>query len=149
MALYQVAITSVAAASGAPYTQFRGSSTRVSRVREIKISAQSSTLSAVGLARQLTANLGTASATSVGIALANDGDPAALGSLDTAWSSAPSTVPVNYLEHDTVNNVPGNGVLWTWSADAPLIVPVSAGLIFWNWGGGGGSALNVKIKFDE
>lgn len=149
MALYQVAITSIAALTAAPYTQFRAHASRVARIREIRISNQGSTLSAVGIAKQLAANLGTASGTALGLALSNDGDPAAGGGLDTGWSAAPSAVPASFLEKDTINNVPGNGLVWSWSADAPLIIPAAAGLIFWNWGAGTGNALSVRIKFDE
>jgi len=145
MASYEVSVITPAAASAAAYmTLHTGASLRC-KLRELGVIVNAATASSLGLGRP--ANTPVASTSVLGQAC-DAADPAATVNMDSAWSTAP-TAPTNFFRRFNAGAVIGNGVIWTWPADAPLVLNVSSWLVLWNFGASAGSACSVYAKWDE
>ena len=150
MAVYEVAVQTTAAAAGAPFLAFQNlapaSGVRAS-IFEIGIATNAATLSALGLVRA--SATGTSSGTPpVGQPLDDRENQTSLCSLATAWSAAPTAGTI-YLRQFQAAAVQGSGVIWTWPADAPLVVDAASQLQLWNFGVGAASALSVYFRWRE
>ena len=105
------------------------------------------TLSALGLVRA--SATGTSSGTPpVGQPLDDRENQTSLCSLATARSAAPTAGTI-YLRQFQAAAVQGSGVIWTWPADAPLVVDAASQLLLWNFGVGAASALSVYFRWRE
>ena len=143
--MYEVAVRTPAAASAAAYATIHTPAGAKARIREIGAFTSAATLSPIGLGRP--ANTPVATTSVLGQAL----DPllgASLNNVDTAWSTAP-TAPTQFFKRIALPATAAVGVIWAWSAEAPLIVPVSAWVVLWNFGGSTAAALDVYIKWEE
>lgn len=142
---YTQGFATVAAGAAAAYATFHTASTHRMRLRELGLFVNAATASSVGLIRPSNSPVATTSV----LGLAQDpADPAATINVDTAWSTAP-TVGTVYLRKALIPATIGNGIIWTWPPDAPLIVAVSSYLVLWNFGAGAGSVLNGYATWEE
>lgn len=146
MAVVHLGFTTPAAAAGAAYADLVATSTDRLRVREIGLFVNAATATSVGLIRS--ASLGTRTSPSTG-QQGDPAEPAATGTIAVAWSVAPtiSGSPL-YLKKIVVPAAIGNGFIWTFGPN-DLVVPVSAGLLLWNFGAGAGSISNGYIVWEE
>jgi hypothetical protein len=145
-ATYTCAVRTPAAAAGATYCDLRTTSTDRARIREIGVSSSAATLSSLGLIRSAT--IGTTSTTTIGQAQ-EPGEAAGTVLIGTAWSSAPTISTNVYLRRFAIPATAGAGVIWTWPYDAPLVVPVSASILLWNFGAAAGAACDVYWVWEE
>lgn len=145
-ASYTVGFASVAAAAGAAYATLHTGASYRARIREVGLFVNAATASSVQLIRP---NNTPVASTSILGQTQDPGDPASTINVDTAWSTAP-TIGTNVpLRKGAIPAAIGNGLVWTWPADQPLIVPVSSWLVLWNYGAGAGSVLNCWITWEE
>lgn len=144
--IYSAGIASVAAASGAPYATLHTGANIRARIREIGVFVNAATASNVQIIRP--ANTPVATTSTLGQA-EDSADPASTVNLDTAWSTAP-TIGANVpLRKIGIPATIGNGVIWSWNPGEELIIPVSSWLVFWNFGAGNGSVLNLYVRWVE
>jgi hypothetical protein len=86
--------------------------------------------------------LGTSTTTTLGQA-EDAADVAALGTFDSAWSSAPTfTTTGPFLRLAGLPVTAGSGIIWTWGPGYELIVPASAGLCIANINASGSTVGN-------
>lgn len=146
---FEAGARGVAAAAGAAYASIQcGANVRM-RVREIGVFLSAATLSPVGLGHP--ANEATppvASSTVAGQPIDQQDAIASVGALGLAWSTAP-TAPSVFMRRVQVPAVAGAGLIWTWPADAPLIVKPSGWLVLWNFGASAGAAPDFYVKWEE
>lgn len=142
---YQLAIASVAAATGAAYMTIHTGSTNRIKLREVTIQLNAATASSFALGRP--GNTPVATTSTLGLAL-DPNDPASGTNVDTAWSTAPTT-PSNFFTRNAFPATAGLGAQWVWSADAPLLVSASSWIVLWNFGGGTASVQQVTWKWEE
>lgn len=145
MGLYSVGIRSAAAASGATYATLHTGASYRARIREISFFLSAATASSIGLIRP--SNTPVASTSTLGQAV-DPGDPASTINVDSAWSTAP-TIGSNYLERYDFPATAGVGGIIVYPPERPLVVAVSSWLVFWNFGGGTGAALDLNVKWEE
>lgn len=144
--LYSVGFATPAAAAGAAYGTIHTGANIRGRIREIGLFVNAATASSVQLIRP--ANTPVASTSILGQA-DDPADPASTINFDTAWSTAP-TISTNVpLRKGMIPAAIGNGLIWTWSADKPLVLNVSSWLVLWNFGAGAGSVLNGWATWEE
>lgn len=136
----------VAAAAGAAYATIGAAASSRIRIREIGVFLSAATLTPLGLGRP--ANTPVQTSTVVGQSLDPADAIASLGSIAASWSTAP-TVPAALLRRAQIPAVAGAGVIWTWSADRPLVVPASAFVVLWNFGASAGAAPDVYWAWEE
>lgn len=147
--VFECGVTGVAAASAAAYAAFEMGASVRGRVREIGFFATAATAASVGLGHP--ANESTppvATTTAAGQPLDQQDGVAAVGVISTAWSTAP-TAPSVFMRKIVLPAVIGAGIIWTWPADAPLIVKPSGWIVLWNFGGSSGPAPTVYVKWEE
>jgi hypothetical protein len=146
MPRFEVGYSSTATVTAAPIADLRTGSTREAYIRELGFWCNAATSSAVGIYRPAT--VGTASTTVVPVAT-NATDAAALATVGTAWSSAP-TISTNVpLRKATLAGSIGAGIIWTWWSGDGLRIPASSSIVFWNFSGTTNSVLNCYIVYDE
>ena len=145
MARYSLGFSTPAAAAGAAFAVLRTAASERAFVREIGLFLNAATASSIGLIRA--SSTGTPSTSVLGQAM-DAADAAATVNVDTAWSGAP-TIGSNYLRKITLPAAIGNGVIWTFGERNGLCLPVSAGLVIWNYGGSAASVLNGYIEWEE
>jgi hypothetical protein len=142
---YSLGVASIAAATGATYFTLHTAAANGVYIREIGLFVNAATASSVGLIRP--SNTPVATTSVLGLPQ-NPSDVASTVNLDTAWSTAP-TIGTAYLRKMTIPATIGNGLIWQFPTDAPLVVAASSWLIFWNYGAGTGSVLNGYVVWDE
>ena len=145
MPWYSVGQATVAAATGAAYATIHTGSSYKARIVEIGLACNAATASSVGLIRA--SNTPVASTSVLGQA-EDPSDPASTVNFDTAWSTAP-TIGSNYLRRFGLPATIGAGIIWTWSPDKPLVLPVSSWLVLWNFGASTASVLQAYVKWLE
>lgn len=145
MAPYTVGFTKTAPAANSAAVDLRAGASERLRIREIGIFNSTAVASSLGLIREAT--MGTASTTVAGQP-EDPGDATATGLVGTAWSAAP-TIGATYLRKIILPNVIGAGLIWSWPPGEELIIPVSAGLVIWNFGAAAAAALEGYIQWDE
>jgi hypothetical protein len=145
MARYAVGFTTAATAAGAAIVDLRSAAGERLYVREIGMFLNAATASQIGVYRPST--LGTASTSIVPVPV-DPADPAATGSVGTAWSVAPAVSTNVPLRRAMLPAAIGNGFIWQFS-ERGLVVPVSSSLLFWNYGAGANSVINGYIEWDE
>ncbi len=143
-ALYSASVVTPAAAAGAAYCALRAAAGDRARIRQIDIYTNAATSSSVGLVRSAT--VGTSSTSALGQAW-DASDTAAVTSVDTAWSVAPTVSTNVFLKRYVAPATAGSGVIWTFPSG--LVVPVSGSLLLWNYGASAGSALSVTFTWEE
>lgn len=145
MSWYTVGAATVAPATGAPYATIHTGSSYRAQIVEIGVACNAATASSLGLIRA--SNTPVATTSLLGQA-ENPADPASTVNFDTAWSTAP-TIGSNYLRRFGLPATVGAGVIWTWSPDKPLVIPISSWLVLWNFGGSTASILQAYVKWLE
>lgn len=145
MATYSLGVVTPAAASGAAYATIHTGAGLRCKILELGAFVNAATASSVGLIRP--SNTPVASTSVLGLA-EDPADPASTVNVDTAWSTAP-TVGTAFLRRFVAAATIGSGVIWTWPADKPLVIPVSSYLVVWNYGVGAGSALSLYVKYTD
>lgn len=147
--IYEAGFRGAAAAAAASYATFQMGANVRGRVREIGFFLSAATLSPLMLGHP--ANEATppvASTTIAGQAIDQQDGVASVGLVGTAWSTAP-TAPTVPMRRITLPAVAGAGIIWTWPADAPLIVKPSGWIVLWNFGGSAGAAPDGYVKWEE
>jgi len=146
MAVYSATVETTAAAAGAAYAALVPGAVRAS-IREIEITNTTAVTCAVGLIRTLTQ--GTATAPVLG-QVEDIADQAAVGSVATAWSVAPTIAgsPV-YQRRIRLPASIGSGVIWSWPDKALKATnAATGGLLLWNYTGTG-QILCVRYSWEE
>jgi hypothetical protein len=145
MSWYSLGLATVAPATGAPYMSIHTGANYRAQIVEIGLACNAATASSIGLIRP--SNTPVATTSTLGLA-ENPADPASTVNMDTAWSTVP-TIGTSFLRRFGLPATVGAGVIWTWSQDKPLVIPVSSWLILWNFGGSTASVLQSYIKWLE
>lgn len=120
---YQAALSRSGINSAGPqlYWQLRSNGSFRLRVIEIGVStAVAPTTAPAFQISRATASLGTASTTLTGLQL-DSSDPNATGILESAWSGAP-TINTSYHRMMALPTTAGNGLIWSWPPDSPLVI---------------------------
>jgi len=146
--VYSIGLSTGAPAAGAPYAEIRATT---SAIVEIAITLKSATPSAIGLIR--TATLGTSlAANRFGGQPEDPSKTPAAGFVANGWTAAPtiSATPL-FLRQIEVPGIVGTTIIWTWSAESPLLVGATAteALVIWNFGVGAGSDLSLTVRWGE
>lgn len=121
------------------------------RVREVLLTVDTAPTTAPQFVLARSTAIGTSSTATAG-QQTDPADAAALSFLDSAWSSAPTFATAGpFLKRATLPVTAGSGILWAWPADAPLIVPVNAGLVVANLVAAGATvgAFTCTVDWDE
>lgn len=132
MALYRASVNARAGinATNSPLFQLRSSTTSRLRIVEYGVTVTTAPTNAPQFALARATAVGTSSTTVAGTP--NDpGEPTPTGTLDSAWSVAPTfTTSGPFLWTQTVPVAAGNGFVWV-AADVSqgIVVPTSAGVI--------------------
>ncbi len=142
---YEVGVRGIAAATGAAYATLHTGAGQRAKIREIGIALSAATLSSIGLGRP--ANTPVATTSALGQAL-DPNDVAATVNADTVWSTAP-TAPSVFVRRFVLPAVAGAGLIWTFPADAPLVLNVSSWLVLWNFGASTAAAPDLYVKWEE
>lgn len=136
---YEVAVSSLAPLTASAYTVF-WSPTRPCMIREIGVFNSSAATTLVQTQIVRATARGTQSTTVTPTTVnAQDIPPtvaiAPTAVIDTAWSVQPtlSAVPMRMLD---IAGTVGSSVIWTWSQDGELIVPLGTGICIQNASGG-------------
>lgn len=69
----------------------------------------------------------------------------------TTWGTPPTVPAVAMRQFDLAGTV-GSGVIFTWPADRPLVIPSTTGvsaIVFWNGGSGTGPAADFYASWIE
>lgn len=147
MPRYERAVASNGApGAGVTYFDIRTSSAVQARVREIIFTIGGTSNTEIGLI--YSATVGTASTQVTGVA-ADRVAAASATQIGTAWSAAPTISGTPYERSQYIGGTVGNGFDWVWSADAPLLIPVSKSILLWNRGAAQGSVAYCTIVWDE
>jgi hypothetical protein len=120
---YQAALSRAGINTAGPqlYWQLRSNTANRLRVIELGITVNTApTTAPLFQISRATATLGTASTSLTGLAL-DSNDATATGILESAWSSAP-TINTTYHRMMGLPVTAGNGFIWTWPVDSPLII---------------------------
>lgn len=120
---YQAALSRSGINTAGPqlYWQLRSNTANRLRVIEIGISVSvAPTTAPLFQISRATASLGTASTSQTGLAL-DSNDATATGIFESAWSGAP-TINTTYHRMLGLPVTAGNGFIWTWPVDSPLII---------------------------
>ena len=142
---YAVGVTTPAAASGAPFAAIRADATHPVYILEMGITNNSATTSSIQIVRALTNGTAT---TSVLGQQQDPRDAAGTGLVETAWAAAP-TIGTNVPSRRILFTNAGQGVIFTWVLDRPLVVPVSSSVLLWNFGALTASALSYYVVWIE
>jgi hypothetical protein len=124
---YTAGMNSTTTTTGTARFQLVAPATLRPKVLEVGLTIGAATASTFGLYRS--ASVGTASTTVVGVPH-DPGEPAALTTLQTAWSAAPTistNVPIRRI---ALPATAGAGFIWQFYDD-PLVIPVSGGILLW------------------
>lgn len=120
---YQAALSRAGINTAGPqlYWQLRSNTTNRLRIIELGITVNTApTTAPLFQISRATASLGTASTSLTGLAL-DSNDAAATGIFESAWSVAP-TINTTYHRMMGLPVTAGNGFIWTWPVDSPLII---------------------------
>jgi hypothetical protein len=130
---FEAAISTVAANSGAPFSEFEPNGTRRAYVREIAIFSQAATALSKGQIGR-PANTPTGGTLVVGQAQ-DPSNAAGTAGFTTTWATTPTAPTVPMRQFDFAN-VTGSGLIYTWPTDGELISgPTRASsVILWNGG---------------
>lgn len=102
------------------------------RIRELGIFISSAPTTAPIWVLARSTALGTSSTTTAGQPL-DTTDAAATGTLDSAWSSAPTfNTSGPFIRQVGLPTTAGNGIIWTFAPGEELVIPASAGLCIAN-----------------
>lgn len=144
MPAYSAGVATPAPLTVAPYATIRaGTATRI-RLLEVGVFCNAATLSSIGLYRAANTFVPTTSA--LGQAY-DTSDQAALGNIDTAWSTAPTVATVP-LRRAVLPAAIGAGIVWQF--DDLVVGPAgTAGLVVWNFGGATASVLQLFAVWRE
>ena len=144
MARYGFGAVGSVTTSGAAQWEIRAGSTIRLKVYEIGFFLTAATATTFGLGRPAAIGVGTG-----GVApLPYDaGDAAASSLVAVSWGTTAPTAPANYFRRASLPATVGNGLIWRWSENAPLIVPASGSIVLWNLATN--AACNVYVEYDE
>jgi hypothetical protein len=149
---YEVAVSSLAPATVNAYVVF-WSPTRPCMIREIEVfnSSAAQTLSQLQIIRATARGTQSTTVTPTTVN-AQDIPPtvaiAPTALVDTAWSVQPtlSAVPMRMLD---IAGTVGSNVIWTWSQDGELIVPIGTGICIQNNSGGTTAVIRATFVWGE
>lgn len=134
MALYDLAVRTVATASGSAAAEIIGGTTQRSRIFEIGVSLAAATASTWGIGRPAAAGV---TPTSPVVFLAEDpADNAPGAKIATAWGTAP-TVPAAFFRRFSAPATIGTAIIWTF----PQGIALASGATFVLWN----AALNGVV----
>jgi hypothetical protein len=130
---------------------FNGNGTRRCFVREIGVTLTAATSSSVGLIRPTNTPVGTSTVTPIP---EDPADAPATATLSPNTTTTPATIGANvFLRSIILPATIGAGIIWTWpgaGSDKALVVGLgTSSLVFWNFGAGAGSALDIYVVYEE
>lgn len=111
--------TLTTATAGAPLVALRAPATEIMRIREIGVTLIAATASRLGLVRATTVSV-TPGTTVAGQAVHPLG-PASASLLVSSWGTVP-VVSASFMRRMSLPAAIGAGYIWTWPADAPMLV---------------------------
>lgn len=144
MARYGTGFTKAAPATGTFVSQVRTTSAKPIVVYEVGCFCSTAVALSVGLIRSLTVG---ATFTTVTPQAEDPASGAATASVDTAITTQPTITANTYFRKVVLPATIGAGIIWTFPLG--LRVPVSAGLMLWNFGAGTGPAVEGYWLHDE
>ena len=145
MGRYSAGFTKAAPATGTFVSQIRTTSSKDIRIWEIGVFASTAVALSVGLVRSATIG---ATFTTVTPAADDTSLGSATALVDTAITTAPTLAGTPlYLRKAVLPATIGAGIIWSFPMG--LVVPVSASMLLWNYGGSTGPAVEGYWTFDE
>jgi hypothetical protein len=144
MARYSAGFTKAAPATGTFASQIRTTSSKDIRVWEVGCFCSTAVALSVGLIRSLTVG---ATFTTITPVAEDTSAGTATALVDTAITTQPTITANTYLRKAVLPATIGAGIVWSFPMG--LVVPVSAGLLLWNFGGGTGPAIEGYWTYDE
>jgi hypothetical protein len=149
---YEAAVSSLAPATATAYVAF-WSATRPCSIREIEVFNSSAAVTLPQLQIIRATARGTQSTTVTPTTVNSQDVPptvaiAPTAVVDTAWSVQPtlSAIPMRMLD---IAGTVGSSVIWTWSQDGELIVPIGTGIVIQNASGGTTAVVRVTFVWGE
>lgn len=107
------------AAVNAPLAAIRAPATEMCKIREIGVTLKDAVNTRLGICRATTVSV--TPGTTVAGQNHQYGAPASGSLLVCSWATAP-VVATSHFRAVEIANAVGNGIIWTWPADDPLIV---------------------------
>jgi hypothetical protein len=148
LARYEVGFVTTLTAASVPFATIKAGSGSEMNITELGLFLTSAVASEVALARSATAT------TTPTMVLGQGQEPsirAATGGIAVAWSTIGTANAIS-LRRIQLPATIGQGVIWTWSAMSPLVVPAPAAtgeIMLVNRGGGVCGTFEGYIVFDE
>lgn len=144
MARYSAGFSKAAPATGTFVSQLRTTSSKDVRIWEIGCFCETAVALSLGLIRSLTVG---ATFTTVTPQADDTSAGAATALVDTAITTQPTITANTYLRKIVLPATIGAGVIWSFPMG--LVVPVSAGMLLWNFGAATGPAVDGYWSYEE
>lgn len=145
MPTFEVATTTAAIGTAAPYVTVGTTAARRAALREIGVFAGTAVACSVG--EGIPANTPVATTTIVPVAK-DSGDATSTALLGTAWSTTP-TAPSVFRRQTILGAAVGAGTIWKFALDERTFIAKSAFNVLWNFGAGTSAPLTVYAEYDE
>ena len=147
---YQVSCLSNGPFGGYIYAEIQNTGSNVVKIYQINLEVEDSSngqpSNSIGLGRGSANGTLTTSFTPQAL---DGNEPTSGVRVGTAWGGD-ATFPTNYFTRDFTPATNGEGKGWSWSREAPLILPPSKNLCVMDFNGAtGGNALTVTMLFEE
>lgn len=145
---YEVAVASTLTAASVPFATLKAGATSRMHILEIGIFLTSAVASDIALARSATA---TTTPTMVLGQPVDPADIAGIGGIAIAWATIGTANSIS-LRRAQLPATIGAGIIWTWSAMDPLIVPspgATGEIMLVNRGAGVMGTCVIYVAFEE
>lgn len=140
-------LTSAAPALNTAFAELRAGARRLF-ILEIGVFLGAATATNCALSR--TTTVGTGGANSVTGQTTDPANPAGTGTLQAnAFTVAPVIATSTPLRRAHLPAAIGAGLIWAWSADAPLVVPASGSVVLWTPVIAGAAAISSYVRWTE
>lgn len=144
MARYSAGFSKAAPLTGTFISQVRTTSSKDIRIWEIGVFASTAVALSVGLIRSLTVG---ATFTTISPVADDTSAGAATVLVDTAITTQPTITANTYLRKVVLPATIGAGVIWSFPMG--VVVPVSSGMLLWNYGASTGPAVEGYWTYEE
>lgn len=146
MPTYEVATTTAAIGTAAPYVTMGATAARRAALREIGVFAGTSVSCSVG--EGIPAN--TPIPTTTIVPQPKDAaDAASTTTLGTAWAVTPPTAPSVFRRETILGAATGSGTIWKFALDERTWLAKSSFEVLWNFGALTSAPLTVYYEYDE
>jgi hypothetical protein len=143
MARYGIGQVGTIVTTAAAQWELRAPTVRL-RVYEIGFFLTAATASTIGLGRPAAIGVGGGGVAPLGY---DSAEAAATALAAVSWVTTAPTAPANYIRRAQLPAAIGNGMIWRWADNAPLIIPVAGSIVLWNLATN--SLCNIYVEYDE